>query len=217
MGMTNLPPIKFGTDGWRAVIADEYTFANVERVAQAYADYLSAEKQQQPLIEQLVDVGQISKREANSAPFKHVINQALASVDSLVIVGYDRRFLSEYFAQRAAEVLFGNNFSVALFREAVPTPLISWAVKELKAAGGVVITASHNPASFNGFKIKAPWAEVRRPKSLLRLRSSWMRIHQSAARSLRTRMNYLDQQSKVTRHRSLRISISIDCADRRRL
>ncbi|HEX9422767.1 MAG TPA: phosphoglucomutase/phosphomannomutase family protein [Pyrinomonadaceae bacterium] len=162
--MTNLPPIKFGTDGWRAVIADEYTFANVERVAQAYADYLIAEKQQ-PLIKQLVDVGQISKREAESAPFKHVINQALASLDSLVIVGYDRRFLSEFFAQRAAEVLAGNNFSVSLFREAVPTPLISWAVKELKAAGGVVITASHNPATFNGFKIKAPWGGSAAPET----------------------------------------------------
>ena len=54
-------------------------------------------------------------------------------------------------------MLVGNNFSVALFAEAAPTPLISWAVKDLKAAGGIVITASHNPADFNGFKIKAPW------------------------------------------------------------
>jgi phosphomannomutase len=162
--MTNLPPIKFGTDGWRAIIADEYTFANVERVAQAYADYLIAEKQQ-PLIKQFVDVGQISEREADSGPFKHVINQALASVGSLVIVGYDRRFLSESFAQRAAEVLLGNNFSVSLFREAAPTPVISWAVKELKAVGGVVITASHNPANFNGFKIKAPWGGSAAPET----------------------------------------------------
>jgi phosphomannomutase len=130
--MPSTAKIKFGTDGWRAVIADEYTLANVERVAQAYADYLTA---------------------------------AATDSQSLVIVGYDRRFLSEAFAQRAAEVLAGNNLSVALFKEAVPTPLISWAVKQLGAAGGVVITASHNPASFNGFKIKAPWGGSAAPET----------------------------------------------------
>jgi phosphomannomutase len=133
--MTNLPPIKFGTDGWRAVVADEYTFANVERVAQAYADYLVSEERLKPV---------------NS---------------TLCVIGYDRRFLSESFAKRAAEVLAGNNFAVSLFRKAAPTPLISWAVKELKAAGGVVITASHNPASFNGFKIKAPWGGSAAPET----------------------------------------------------
>jgi phosphomannomutase len=157
-------PIKFGTDGWRAVIADEYTFANVERVAQAYADYLTAAKTDS-LIEQLVDVGQLSKDEADSAPFTNVVAEAASASNQLVIVGYDRRFLSESFAQRAAEVLAGNNFSVALFNEAVPTPLISWAVKQLGAVGGVIITASHNPASFNGFKIKAPWGGSAAPET----------------------------------------------------
>lgn len=121
--MDDLAPIKFGTDGWRAVIARDYTFANVERVAQAYADFLLGETQSKPF----------------------------------VVVGYDRRFLSEEFAQRTSQVLVGNGLRVAVFQEAMPTPLISWAVKELKADGGVVITASHNPADFNGFKIKAPW------------------------------------------------------------
>jgi phosphomannomutase len=114
-------PIRFGTDGWRAPIAEEFTFANLERVAQAYADYLLSK-----------DTG---------AP--------------LVVVGYDRRFLSERFALRASEILEGNGFRVQLFNEAVPTPLVSWAVREQGAAGGVVITASHNPPEFNGFKIKA--------------------------------------------------------------
>jgi len=117
--------IKFGTDGWRAVIADEFTFANLERVAQAYADYED----------------QLTRPGSNR----------------LVVVGYDRRFLSEHFAQRVAEILVGNDFRIALFLEAQPTPLISWSVKDLNAAGGVMITASHNPAEFNGFKIKAPW------------------------------------------------------------
>jgi len=129
--MTTLTPIKFGTDGWRALIARDYTFANVERVAQAYADYLLRDTAER----------------------------------LLVVVGYDRRFLSELFAQRAAEVLAGNNFNIALFNEDAPTPLISWAVKELKAVGGVVITASHNPADFNGFKIKAPFGGSAPPET----------------------------------------------------
>jgi phosphomannomutase len=134
--MDSLAPIKFGTDGWRALIAREYTFANLERVAQAYADYLLSE-----------------------AGTAGVLGQPLC------VVGYDRRFLSELFAQRAAEVLVGNNIRVLLFGEAAPTPLISWAVKELGAAGGVVITASHNPADFNGFKIKAPWGGSAAPET----------------------------------------------------
>lgn len=154
--MQDLAPIKFGTDGWRAVIAADYTFANVERVAQAYADYLNSSKANS-LIKQLVDVGQISKLEAEESSFSNVIKKAVVSGSPLVVVGFDRRFLSEIFAQRAAEVLAGNGFRVALFSEPVPTPLISWAVKDLGAAGGVVITASHNPPEFNGFKIKAPW------------------------------------------------------------
>ncbi len=151
-----LAAIKFGTDGWRAVIARDYTFENVERVAQAYADFLLADKKQS-LVEGLVDVGQISKLEGEEGLFTKVIGQALASATPLVILGYDRRFLSEMFAQRAAEVLAGNGIKISLFNEAAPTPLISWAVKELNAQGGVVITASHNPPDFNGFKIKAPW------------------------------------------------------------
>src|SRR5687768_12859932 len=123
-------PIKFGTDGWRAVIAREYTFANLERVAQAYADFL-----------------------LQSTPVPSVV------------IGYDRRFLSELFAPYAAEVLAGNGVRVSLFAEAVPTPLISWAVKELKADGGIVITASHNSAHFNGFKIKAPWGGSAAPET----------------------------------------------------
>jgi len=129
-----LAEIRFGTDGWRAVIAEEFTFANVERVSQAYADYLSRR-----ILDSQIEVG--TKAEASR----------------LVIVGYDRRFLSEKFAVRASEVLAGNNFRLALFDEAVPTPLVSWAVRESGARGGVMITASHNPAEFNGFKIKAPF------------------------------------------------------------
>jgi len=154
--MTTADEIKFGTDGWRALIAREFTFANVERVSQAYADYLKSTIAE-PLTKQLVNVGQSSKEERQNDLFAGVINKAVASAPTLVVVGYDRRFLSERFAERAAEVLAGNGFRVVIFTEAQPTPLISWAVKDLQANGGVVITASHNPPDFNGFKIKAPW------------------------------------------------------------
>lgn len=128
-----LAPIRFGTDGWRAIIAQDFTFANVERVAQAYASYLS--------------------------------DQAMTSGATLVVVGYDRRFLSDKFARRACEVLVGNGLRVALFPHDTPTPLVSWAVKVLQAIGGVVITASHNSFDFNGFKIKAPWGGSATPET----------------------------------------------------
>jgi len=114
--------IKFGTDGWRAVIAEDYTFDNVRICAQALASHL--------------------KREG--APGKRVV------------VGYDTRFASEDFAAATAEVLGANGIHVYLSTSALPTPAVSHAVLGLKADAGVVITASHNPAQWNGFKIKGP-------------------------------------------------------------
>lgn len=130
-------PIRFGTDGWRAVIGDEFTFANLERVAQAYAVYINSGSRTND-----GNTGNIF-RSSDKRP--------------LIIVGYDRRFLSEQFARRTVEILAGNNIDFALFNEDMPTPLISWAVCKSGAAGGIVITASHNPAEFNGFKIKDAW------------------------------------------------------------
>jgi len=115
--------IKFGTDGWRAVIADEFTFANLDRVSQATADYWS--------------------------------ENPVAGTQKKVIVGYDRRFLSDQFGWRVAEIFAGNGFQVVLTSEATPTPAVSFAVKAQKAVGGVMITASHNPPMFNGFKLKS--------------------------------------------------------------
>jgi phosphomannomutase len=140
-GRAALAPIRFGTDGWRAIIAHEFTFANLERVAQAYADYLT---------QQLTHPTDDGERERTHTPH--------------VVVGYDRRFLSEKFAVRVAEVLAGNRLDVRLFETDVPTPLVSWAVRDRAAAGGVVITASHNPAEFNGFKLKAPWGGSATPE-----------------------------------------------------
>jgi phosphomannomutase len=115
--------IKFGTDGWRAIIAEEFTFGNVERVAQATADYWAA--------------------------------NPVAGTERKVIVGYDRRFLSDAFGRRTAEVFAGNGFQVVLTPCPTPTPSVSYAVKDQHAIGGVMITASHNPPVFNGFKLKS--------------------------------------------------------------
>lgn len=111
--------IKFGTDGWRGIIAEDFTFSNVRICAQALAGYL---------IEGGARGG--------------------------VIIGYDTRFASEHFAAAAAEVLAGNSIKVYLCHQQTPTPVVSYSVVSRGAAGGVVITASHNPAIWNGFKIK---------------------------------------------------------------
>lgn len=116
--------IQFGTDGWRAVIAEDFTFSNLDRVAQATADYW------------------------RDNPVDGVNGDR-------AVVGYDRRFLSPEFAVRVAEVLAGNGFTVTLTDRPTPTPSVSFEVKRLKAIGGVMLTASHNPAAFNGFKLKA--------------------------------------------------------------
>jgi phosphomannomutase len=121
--------IKFGTDGWRAVIAEDFTFANVARVAQATADFWKSEIEN---------------------PKSEIFGRA-----PKVIVGYDRRFLSDRFARITAEVFAANDFQVVLTPEPTPTPCISFAVKNLRAVGGVMITASHNPPIFNGFKLKS--------------------------------------------------------------
>src|SRR5436190_6821024 len=115
--------IKFGTDGWRAIIAEDFTFKNVERVAQATADYWQT--------------------------------NPIQGTQQLVIVGYDRRFLSDQFARTSADVMRANGFDVLLTSVPTPTPAVSYVVKARNAVGGVMITASHNPPAFNGFKLKA--------------------------------------------------------------
>jgi len=115
--------IKFGTDGWRAVIAEDFTFHNLERAVQATADLWKA--------------------------------QPAPDTNKTVIVGYDRRFLSDQFGRRAAEVFAANGFAAVLSSCPVPTPSVSFAVKQRKAVGGIMLTASHNPPIFNGYKLKA--------------------------------------------------------------
>jgi phosphomannomutase len=112
--------IKFGTDGWRGRIAEDYTFASVRRCAQGFAEYLLEQGQR----------------------------------DEWVIVGYDKRFHSENFAAAVAEVLAANKLRVYLTNSPAPTPAISYSVVAKQAVGAVNITASHNPPSDNGFKVR---------------------------------------------------------------
>lgn len=110
--------IKFGTDGWRGIIGDTFTFSNLKIVSQAVADYLVKGK--------------------------------------IVAVGYDTRFMSDYFAKICAEVLSNNGIKVLLSDRPIPTPALSFTVSSRKLDLGIMITASHNPAEYNGFKIKEP-------------------------------------------------------------
>ena len=124
--------ILFGTDGWRAKTADEFTFQNVRRCAHAVAEYV-------------VGRGEQSKG---------------------VVIAYDRRFASEHFAAAAAEVLLASDIHIALAAGAVPTQMSSFEVVQRGAAAGIVITASHNPWTDNGFKVKSPSGAAASPEML---------------------------------------------------
>ncbi len=125
--------ITFGTDGWRGVIAEDYTFENVRRAAQGVATYY-AEQQR--------------ARERG------------------MVIGYDHRFASEYFAAAAAEVLAANGIPVLLTEIGTPTPVISYAAIANQTAGAINITASHNPGTDNGFKVRTEFGGAVAPDVL---------------------------------------------------
>jgi len=127
--------IKFGTDGWRGHVGEDYTFANVRRCTQGFASYL-AEK---------------------------------GLKDSWVVVGHDRRYRGEHFAAAVAEVLAGNGLKVYLTDGPTPTPVISYAVVDKKAAAAINITASHNPYTDNGFKVRDNNGGAIDPDGLIRI------------------------------------------------
>jgi len=111
----------FGTDGWRDIIGDKFTFFNLSRAAQAYAE--------------------------------HLLDRGTPSV----VVGFDTRFNGPLFAARVAEVMAANGLAVRLSEGYLPTPALSFAVKHFGAGGGVMLTASHNPPPYHGFKLKGPY------------------------------------------------------------
>ncbi|MFH0802040.1 MAG: phosphoglucomutase/phosphomannomutase family protein [bacterium] len=137
-------PIVFGTDGWRDVIAEDFTFANVRRAAWGIAEFLLS-----PARENLKVY-----RGRPGIPPPSPFRPASAGV----LVGYDTRFLSDLFAEETARVLAARGIPVWLAQEADSTPAISFAVKEKQACGAIVITASHNPPRYNGMKYKAEYA-----------------------------------------------------------
>jgi len=138
--------IKFGTDGWRGVIADDYTFENVRRVAAAIAAYV----------------------------LKHENGR------TGVMIGYDSRFASPQFARLVADVVAGAGIPVKLANDYTPTPAVSLAVKQQKAAGGVMVTSSHNPWNWNGLKFKAKFGGSATPAIMKQVEDE---LHAGAAPS----------------------------------
>jgi len=135
--MAETTVVKFGTDGWRGIIADDFTYENVRVAARAIALY--------------------------------VLNHEDAKAG--VCVGYDTRFGSRSFAKVVAEVLSGAGIPVWFANKITPTPELSFAVRELKAAGGVMITSSHNPAEWNGVKYKASYGGSGKPSQIAAIES----------------------------------------------
>ncbi len=130
--------ITFGTDGWRGIIADSFTFENIALATKAIADYVLSKK-----------------------------------VSPRIVVGYDTRFMSERFAKIVCEVLAGEGIDVLMADGFTPTPVISFAVCDKQADGGIVITASHNPAIYNGLKFKAPYGGSANPKIMKEIEAAY--------------------------------------------
>ena len=154
--------IKFGTDGWRARIAEDYTFDNVRRVTQGYAEYLE--------------------------------RHGLASRG--IVIGYDQRFSSNYFAEAAAEVMAGNDIDVWLTHTNSPTPVISYSAVERGAGGAINITASHNPPTDNGFKVRDPMGAAISPDGLEEIEAA---IPESAAGVRRMAIEEAERKGLVKR------------------
>lgn len=133
--------IKFGTSGWRAVFAKDFTFDNVRRLTHALAGH----------VKESLEVGFLSPEYQS---FAHGSQSGQAPT---VVVGYDPRFMSEDFALETAEVFASDGVRVLLSDKEVPTPAAAWAVRNQKTVGAVVITASHNPAAYNGYKWTPFW------------------------------------------------------------
>src|SRR5271169_6533620 len=142
--------IKFGTDGWRGVIAEDFTNENVAKVAHAIARYVvRAEKP-----------------------------------GSGILVGYDTRFGSERFARVAAEALAATGTPVWLAKDTCPTPAISLLVRQRGAAGGIQITASHNPYRWNGMKFKASYGSSASPAIVSQVEAELQKILRDGVPSL---------------------------------
>jgi len=137
--------IKFGTDGWRGLIAADFTFDNIAKVALATANYFKRHKR----------------------------------IKNGIVIGYDTRFLSREFAERTAEILANRGIKVILSDKVSSTPMVSLLTVKLKAAGGIVITASHNPARYNGFKIKGDFGGPAHPEMIEKVEKELKKVGKS--------------------------------------
>ncbi len=137
--------IHFGTDGWRAVISDTFTYTNLRQVSQAIADAIASDAW-------------------NNGTVVHVTPDPRK-----LVVGFDTRFLSDRYAAEVARVLAANGFTVYLTTADVPTPAVSYAVRNLIAMGGVMITASHNAPRYNGVKLKSAYGGSALPEQCRRV------------------------------------------------
>ncbi len=139
-------PIKFGTDGWRGVIAREFTFANVARVGVGLAQFLMS-------------------KERKAMDVYHRWGMEYHGPERGVVIGYDTRFLSREFAIHIGRVLQDHHIPVLISNETLPTPALSYAIIQHKAAAGVMITASHNPPEYNGVKMKMDYGGPATPQA----------------------------------------------------
>ncbi len=137
--------IKFGTDGWRGLIAADFTFDNVGKVAMATANYFKRHKK----------------------------------IKNGIVIGYDSRFLSKEFAETTAEVLANRGIKVIISDKISSTPMVSLLTVKLRAAGGIVITASHNPARYNGFKIKGDFGGPAHPEMIEKVEKELKKVLKS--------------------------------------
>jgi alpha-D-glucose phosphate-specific phosphoglucomutase len=172
--------IKFGTDGWRGVIAEDFTFANARIVAHAIACYI------------------VRGEDARKG----------------VLIGYDHRYASDHFAAAVAEVISATGTPVWLADKPCPTPAISFLVRHRKAAGGIVITASHNPYRWNGIKYKASYGSSALPSIVAQIEQELESVLQKGVpplpprrdfiHALEPRAPYLDALEKLVDWKRLR-------------
>lgn len=144
--------IKFGTDGWRGLIAADFTFDNVATVALATARFFKRHKK----------------------------------IKNGIVIGYDSRFLSREFAETSARIISNAGIKVIISDKISSTPMVSLLTTKLNAAGGVVITASHNPAKYNGFKIKGDFGGPAHPEMIENVEKELEKISNAKAQQSKT-------------------------------
>ena len=158
--------ILFGTDGWRAIIADEFTFANVELAARGAAQFYR----------------------------KH------PNAERGIVVGYDARFLSDRFAATVARVFASEGMKVWLTDGISSTPQVSLTARQKRLAGGIIITASHNPAEYNGFKLKADYGGPSAPEDIAKVQSNITKLEENPPK----RRKVLPELAELTKGKMIR-------------